>query len=136
MARQCKVSGPTVSRILAGSRVTGEVTASEGPGDERIVGILPVAALDERLAIVGTAGSGKTDATKGLERLMQAGASVCVVDSPGSGGASASPTTAQCQPASPSWCSAAGTLTSRSGPAWARHSAGWSEGGRPGSFPP
>jgi hypothetical protein len=91
MARCYKVSEPTVSRILAAVRVTGEAPAGEAPageapageapGDERIVGILPVAALDERLAIVGTAGSGKTYATKGLvERLMQDGARVCVVD--------------------------------------------------------
>ncbi len=43
--------------------------------------MLPVAALDQRLAVVGTSGSGKTYATKGLvERLLQAGARVCVVD--------------------------------------------------------
>ena len=81
MARYYKVSEPTVSRILAAFRVTGAVPAVEDAEGERIVGILPVAALDERLAIVGTAGSGKTYAIKGLvERLMQAGARVCIVD--------------------------------------------------------
>jgi hypothetical protein len=81
MARHYKVSEPTVSRILAAVPAAGEGPVAEGPSDERIVGILPVAALDARLAIVGTAGSGKTYATKGLvERLMQQGARVCVVD--------------------------------------------------------
>jgi uncharacterized protein len=44
--------------------------------------VLPSAALDERIAIVGTSGSGKTYAAKGLvERLLDAGdARVCVVD--------------------------------------------------------
>ena len=48
---------------------------------ERIAGVLPLSALDERLAIVGTSGSGKTYAAKGLvERLVCQGARVCVVD--------------------------------------------------------
>jgi hypothetical protein len=81
MARHYKVSEPTVSRLLAASRATGEVPVAKDPGGERIVGVLPVTALDERLAVVGTSGSGKTYATKGLvERLMQAGARVCIVD--------------------------------------------------------
>lgn len=46
-----------------------------------ILGVLPAAALDERVAIVGTAGSGKTYAAKGwVERLLQQGARICVVD--------------------------------------------------------
>ena len=50
------------------------------PGQE-VAGVLPLAALDERLAIVGTSGSGKTYAAKGLiEPLLEAGARVCVVD--------------------------------------------------------
>jgi hypothetical protein len=81
MARHYKVSEPTVSRILAASRAAGEAPVAEGPAGERIVGMLSVAALDERWAVVGTSGSGKTYATKGLvERLMRAGARVCVVD--------------------------------------------------------
>ena len=45
------------------------------------MGILPPSALDERLAIVGTSGSGKTYAAKGLlERVMASGGRVCVVD--------------------------------------------------------
>src|ERR1041384_1252785 len=43
--------------------------------------VLPTAALDGRIAIVGTAGSGKTYTAKGLvERLLDAGARVTVVD--------------------------------------------------------
>jgi hypothetical protein len=81
MARLYKISEPTVSRILAASRATSAVPVSESAGGERIVGVLPVTALDERLAVVGTSGSGKTYATKGLvERLVQVGTRVCVVD--------------------------------------------------------
>src|ERR1044071_4424394 len=41
----------------------------------------PTAALDDRIAIVGTAGSGKTYTAKGfVERLLDAGARVAVVD--------------------------------------------------------
>lgn len=50
-------------------------------GDLDLLGVLPAAALDERVAIVGTSGSGKTYAAKGwVERLLGAGARVCVVD--------------------------------------------------------
>ena len=87
MARLHRVSAPTVSRVLAAHRVGAGAAAAGGTGGEddhpgeRIVGVLPVAALDERLAIVGTSGSGKTYAAKGLvERLMEGGARVCVVD--------------------------------------------------------
>jgi hypothetical protein len=46
-----------------------------------IAGVLPAAALDERLAIVGTSGSGKTYAAKGLlEHLLETSARICVVD--------------------------------------------------------
>ena len=42
---------------------------------------LPLEALDERIAIVGTAGSGKTYAAKGfVERLLETGAHVTIVD--------------------------------------------------------
>ena len=87
MARRYKVSEPTVSRILASGRVdAGAPSVGEAPNEgqsaaERIMGVLPVAALEERLAIVGTAGSGKTYATKGMvERLTAVGARVCIVD--------------------------------------------------------
>ena len=46
-----------------------------------VVGVLPASALDDRVAIVGTSGSGKTYAAKGwVERLLDDGARVCVVD--------------------------------------------------------
>jgi DNA helicase HerA-like ATPase len=42
---------------------------------------LPAKALDDRIAIVGTAGSGKTYAAKGfVERLLEGGARVAIVD--------------------------------------------------------
>jgi uncharacterized protein len=42
---------------------------------------LPLDALDERLAFVGTSGTGKTYAAKGfVERLLAHGAQVCIVD--------------------------------------------------------
>lgn len=47
----------------------------------QVAGVLPATALDERVAIVGTSGSGKTYAAKGLiEPLLETGARVCVVD--------------------------------------------------------
>ena len=87
MARRHKVSEATVSRALAayramadaseGSRSCAEDTGRGG----KVAGLLPVSVLDQRLAIVGTSGSGKTYAAKGLvERLMGQGARVCVVD--------------------------------------------------------
>jgi hypothetical protein len=84
LARHYQVSEPTVCRILAAHRRdTGRPPADTPPeaGGERIIGVLPMAALDQRLAVVGTSGSGKTYATKGLvERLLDAGARICIVD--------------------------------------------------------
>jgi len=87
MARRHNVSEATISRLLAAARAGALVPAASGrPGKDaasadRIAGVLPVSALDERLAIVGTSGSGKTYAAKGLlERVMAGGGRVCVVD--------------------------------------------------------
>ncbi len=87
MARHHRVNPATVSRLLATRRAgatalaPGGPVGSEGSAADRIVGILPPSALDERLAIVGTSGSGKTYAAKGLiERVMAGGGRVCVVD--------------------------------------------------------
>ena len=87
MARRYRVSEPTVSRILAARRANAQAAGGGEAPDaseatlEWVVGVLPVAVLEERLAIVGTAGSGKTYAAKGMvERLMAAGARVCIVD--------------------------------------------------------
>ena len=46
--------------------------------DRSVAGTLSAAALDERVAIVGTSASGKTYAAKGwVEMLLDAGARVC-----------------------------------------------------------
>jgi len=88
MARFYKVSEATISRVVAAYRTEAAMAAGDrtgmaesvGKGD-KIAGILPLAALDDRLAIVGTSGSGKTYAAKGLaERLMAGGGRVCIVD--------------------------------------------------------
>jgi len=87
MAKHYRVNPATISRLLAARRTTTAVPAPSGPAvsggvvADRIIGILPPSALDERLAIVGTSGSGKTYAAKGLlERVMAGGGRVCVVD--------------------------------------------------------
>jgi len=87
MARRHHVSEATISRLLAAARAGALASPASGrPGKDtasadRIAGVLPVSALDERLAIVGTSGSGKTYAAKGLlERVMAGGGRVCVVD--------------------------------------------------------
>ena len=49
--------------------------------DNDLPAALPADALDDRIAIVGTAGSGKTYAAKGfVERLLETGARVAIVD--------------------------------------------------------
>ncbi len=87
MARRYRVSEATISRVLAAARVNDPAPLACGPAGksaghaDRIVGVLPVSTLDERLAIVGMSGSGKTYAAKGLvERLLDRNARVCVVD--------------------------------------------------------
>ncbi len=87
MARRYRVSEATISRLLAARRAgsmealrRGQAGEDTAPAD-RIAGVLPLSALDDRLAIVGTSGSGKTYAAKGLaERLMQGGGRVCIID--------------------------------------------------------
>src|SRR4051794_24008167 len=57
---------------------TGKAASPPGPPAPTV---LPTTALDDRIAIVGTAGSGKTYTAKGfVERLLDAGARVAVVD--------------------------------------------------------
>ena len=87
MAKRYRVNPATISRLLAAQRASAAAPApggpvgSEGAAADRIIGILPPSALDERLAIVGTSGSGKTYAAKGLiEGVMAGGGRVCVVD--------------------------------------------------------
>ena len=49
--------------------------------DDVLPAALPADALDDRIAIVGTAGSGKTYAAKGfVERLLETGARIAIVD--------------------------------------------------------
>jgi DNA helicase HerA-like ATPase len=60
---------------------TEETHRPEGSSSAIYASILSADALDERIAIVGTAGSGKTYAAKGfVERLLESGARVAVVD--------------------------------------------------------
>ncbi len=86
MARHFRVSEPTVSRVLASHRARAGVCAAAGQDGvplsaERVAGVLPTSALGGRIAIVGTSGSGKTYAAKGLvEHLLGRGTRVCVVD--------------------------------------------------------
>jgi len=87
VARRYRVSEATISRLLAARRAGASAALRRGHAGEdaaaadRIAGVLPLAALDDRLAIVGTSGSGKTYAAKGLaERLMEGGGRLCIVD--------------------------------------------------------
>jgi hypothetical protein len=87
MARRYKVNPATISRLLAARRtrmsalLPGRPAVRDGVAADRLLGVLPPSALDERLAIVGTSGSGKTYAAKGLiERVLASGGRVCVVD--------------------------------------------------------
>ncbi len=87
MARRYKVNPATISRLVATRRtgvsalLPGRPVVSDGVAADRLLGVLPPSALDERLAIVGTSGSGKTYAAKGLiERVLASEGRVCVVD--------------------------------------------------------
>ena len=87
LARRYKVSAATISRVLAAGRADGAGGAPVGHSEsraaavDRILGVLLPSALDARVAIVGTSGSGKTYAAKGLlERVMAGGGRICVVD--------------------------------------------------------
>jgi DNA helicase HerA-like ATPase len=71
------------------ARAVSERTGHSGVTDAAVIddvlpATLPADALDDRIAIVGTAGSGKTYAAKGfVERLLDSGARVAIVDSLG-----------------------------------------------------
>ncbi len=87
MARRYEVNPATISRLLAARRtgvsalLPGRPVVRDGVAADQLLGVLPPSALDERLAIVGTSGSGKTYAAKGLiERVLASGGRVCVVD--------------------------------------------------------
>ena len=67
-----------IARTLTPPRGTRRVP---GAGQHSPLVGLPVDAFDDRIAIVGTAGSGKTYAAKGfVERLLESGARVAIVD--------------------------------------------------------
>src|ERR1700732_647417 len=56
-------------------------SAAAEPAGDVLPAALPTDALDDRIAIVGTAGSGKTYAAKGfVERVLDIGARVAIVD--------------------------------------------------------
>src|SRR3954451_14945545 len=68
---------PGVVRLSVPRHKKTAISGSAAP----VPTVLPTAALDERIAIVGTAGSGKPYTAKGfVERLRDAGARVAVVD--------------------------------------------------------
>jgi hypothetical protein len=70
---------PKFSRATA--RRTEEARRPKTYAGEIKASVLSADALDDRITIVGTAGSGKTYAAKGfVERLLEAGARVTVVD--------------------------------------------------------
>src|ERR1700720_1841874 len=67
------------SSRTASLAVDGQQAAAAGRN--ALPGAFPTDALDDRIAIVGTAGSGKTYAAKGfVERLLDIGARVAIVD--------------------------------------------------------
>jgi len=67
------------SSRTASLAVDGQPEAAAGRN--ALPGAFPFEALDDRIAIVGTAGSGKTYAAKGfVERLLDSGARVTIVD--------------------------------------------------------
>ena len=87
MARHHNVSEATISRVMSAHRGkrdasgSGRLPVGDTSQGQKIAGVLPLSALDERLAIIGASGSGKTYAAKELvERLVEGGARVCVVD--------------------------------------------------------
>ena len=69
-------SAPAVAAVRA-TRARSAAVVS----DDVLPAALPADALDDRIAIVGTAGSGKTYAAKGfVERLLETGARIAIVD--------------------------------------------------------
>ena len=69
-------SAPAVTAVRA-TRARSATVVS----DDVLPTALPADALDDRIAIVGTAGSGKTYAAKGfVERLLETGARIAIVD--------------------------------------------------------
>jgi hypothetical protein len=66
---------------MSRGRITVAAERQQSDAAEASPAILSAAALDDRIAIIGTAGSGKTYTAKGfVERLLDTGARVAVVD--------------------------------------------------------
>jgi hypothetical protein len=81
--RAARRRGPATSSEPAPVQAAGRRSGTPGATARRAIrsAALPLDALDERIAIVGTAGSGKTYAAKGFaERLLDSGARVTIVD--------------------------------------------------------
>jgi hypothetical protein len=77
--RQALSTASRPAHVAVAVRESG--TRSAAAGRDRILALaLPADALDDRIAIVGTAGSGKTYAAKGfVERLLDSGARMAIV---------------------------------------------------------
>jgi hypothetical protein len=72
---------PKPTHAVVAVRESRAHIASAEPTGDILPAALPADALDDRIAIVGTAGSGKTYAAKGfVERLLDIGARVAIVD--------------------------------------------------------
>jgi DNA helicase HerA-like ATPase len=71
-----------VARAGRATAIREHTAESSGVGADRAArAVLPAQALDDRIAIVGTAGSGKTYAAKGfVERLLESGVRIAIVD--------------------------------------------------------
>jgi hypothetical protein len=69
------------SRSSRAASLTADGQPAAAAGRNALPGAFPFEALDDRIAIVGTAGSGKTYAANGfVERLLDSGARVTIVD--------------------------------------------------------
>jgi polynucleotide 5'-kinase involved in rRNA processing len=76
----CSRAAHTAARATGESPEQPDAIGAAG-SDNNLPDALPADALDDRIAIVGTAGSGKTYAAKGfVERLLEMGARVAIVD--------------------------------------------------------
>jgi hypothetical protein len=71
----------TAARVVSESPERAGTIVAAAISEDGLPAALPTDALDDRIAIVGTAGSGKTYAAKGfVERLLDSGARVAIMD--------------------------------------------------------
>src|SRR5437764_7744781 len=74
-------SKPTRVSLAVADSHSGTFAEVTGVDRDSVRAVLPADALDDRIAIVGTAGSGKTYAAKGfVEQLLDIGARVAIID--------------------------------------------------------